>query len=90
MSELPNPEWRIPYQEAVKETDMQRLRDRLFTAENAICERLRAISGLGDHDEERLALADAIERLRTLEIEKLNYPDWIRNQSKSTLGSDRG
>ena len=76
MSELRYPEWQTPYHEALMETDEQKLRDKLFLAEAKICERLQAISALGTTTKKKSAIADAVNGLRTIEREMLNYPDW--------------
>jgi hypothetical protein len=70
VSELLYPEWQKPYQEALLETDQRRLREKPFLAEAKICERLQALSVLQNHHEERLALDDAVNGLRVLEIER--------------------
>jgi hypothetical protein len=79
VTDFPYAEWQIPYRDALTEIDKQRMRDKVLFAEWKICERLQAISALRDHHEERSALADAVDRLRVLEIETLNYPKWSKS-----------
>jgi hypothetical protein len=70
------PDWQQEYQAALLELDLNKLRERVETAETAIFKRLQAISqnpGLGA---ERQAIDDAVASLRVLKQEKLGFPDW--------------
>ena len=76
MGELKYPDWQRPYQEALLETDEQKLREKIHLAEWKVFQRLQQISADANHREERVAISDALHALRTLKREVLNYPDW--------------
>jgi hypothetical protein len=68
------PLWEKYYQEAVNEPDLQKLRERVHTAEEAICERWRELA-IADYSEPELRLIhEATEVLLKLKTEKLNWP----------------
>lgn len=75
MTGLRYPHWQKPYEEALLECDLQKLREKVMEAENAIFLRLQELSSRTDHHEERRAIEDAIPALRSLLTRKLNYPD---------------
>ena len=70
------PEWQNEYQAALLELDRRNLAQRVAAAEAAIYKRLQVIAESGDHQAERQAIEDALEAIRVLEREKLNFPDW--------------
>jgi hypothetical protein len=76
MSELRYPEWQKPFDDAISETDKQKLQAKVLFAEWKIYQRLEAISTNGDHAEERSAIIDAMNELLTLKFDRLNYPRW--------------
>jgi hypothetical protein len=76
MSELSYPEWQTAYQEALVEVDKQKLETKIHLAEWKIYERLQTLSADSDHHQERSAIADAVNALRVLKRDTLNYPDW--------------
>ena len=76
MSELNYPEWQTAYQEAFVEVDKQKLEAKIHLAEWKIFQRLQRISADSDHHGERSAIADAMNALRVLQRDRLNYPDW--------------
>jgi hypothetical protein len=76
MSELGHPEWRTSYQEALLEVNKEKLEAKIQLAEWKIFQRLQTISADSDHHGERSAIADALNALRVLKRDKLNYPDW--------------
>jgi hypothetical protein len=76
MSELGYPEWQTSYREALQEVDKQKLEAKIHLAEWKIFQRLQTISADSDHHEERSAIADALNALRFLKRDKLDYPDW--------------
>jgi hypothetical protein len=82
VSELPYPEWQKPFQDALSETDKQKLQAKVLLAEWKIYRRLQAISSNGDHLEERSAITDAVNELLVLKFDRLNYPDWNRKYEK--------
>ena len=70
------PEWQNEYQAALLELDRQKLAQRVTAAEEAIYKRLQVIAESGDHEAERQAIEDALEAIRVLMRDKLNFPDW--------------
>ncbi len=68
--------WQQKYQDAMRESDPPKLAAKVADAESAIFLRLQTLSGDPDHDDEKRALHAAIESLRCLKTEKLNFPDW--------------
>jgi hypothetical protein len=79
MSELRYPEWQKPYQEALLETDKQKLQGKIHLAEWKIFRRLQSISADSNHHEERRAIEDATNALRVLKRDTLDFPDWNLN-----------
>jgi len=70
------PEWQRPYQAALLELDHEKLSARVAEAEAAIFERLQALDGTQDAQAERHALQDAINGLKVIKRDSLNFPDW--------------
>lgn len=68
MSKLKHPEWQIPYQEALFESDKKKLEAKIHLAEWNIFRRLQAISADSNHQEEKAAIADALNTLRSLKF----------------------
>jgi len=76
MSDLENPGWRESYEQAVSEFDPGKLVERVADAETAILSRMQALQTSSDGHVERQAIGEALNGLRTLQTEKLNYPGW--------------
>ena len=76
MSDLESPGWRKSYKEALSEFDPGKLPARVADAETAILFRMQALETSFDGHVERQAIGEALNGLRTLQREKLNYPDW--------------
>jgi hypothetical protein len=76
MSERGYAEWQTSYRDALLEVNKQELEAKIQLAEWKIFQRLQTISADSDHHEERLAIADAVNALRILKRDTLNYPDW--------------
>jgi hypothetical protein len=89
MNDLRYPEWQKPYQEALLESDNQKLRAKILFAEWKIYQRMEAISTNGDHYQERSEIADALDRLLALKFDRLNYPDWNHNRSPDISSGER-
>jgi hypothetical protein len=70
------PHWQREFEAAMREDDPQSLRRRVDAAEAALFVRLQALAESTGGDEERRAIADAIGTLRTIQREKLGYPEW--------------
>jgi hypothetical protein len=76
MRDLKYPEWQTAFLAALMELDETKLVAKDKDAETAIFRRLQAISADSNHNEERMALDDAIRRLRVLRRDRLKFPDW--------------
>ena len=76
MRDLENPGWRESYNEALSEFDPGKLVERVADAETAILSRMQALQTSSDGHVERKAIGEALNGLRTLQTEKLNYPGW--------------
>jgi hypothetical protein len=85
MSEFRYPEWQKPFQDALSETEKQKLQAKVVFAEWRIYRRLQAISANGDDLEERSAITDAVNELLALEFDRLNYPDWNRKGNQTSI-----
>jgi hypothetical protein len=70
------PHWQREFEAALREGDPQSLRRRVDAAEAALFLRLQALAESAGEDEERRAISDAIRTLRTIQREKLGYPEW--------------
>ena len=75
-SNLRFPEWQQHYQSVLTETDREKLKDRVTDTEDAIFNRLQALVGSTDHHAERQAVKRALNALRVLKRERLDFPDW--------------
>ena len=76
MGDAEYPEWRKAYREALLEVDSGKLPTRIFAAEMAIITRLEALRANSDGHREREAIKGALNVLRVLQKEELNYPAW--------------
>jgi hypothetical protein len=74
--ELKYPSWQKSYREAVLECRLPELATKIHAAELAIFERLQYLAHDLGHEAERQAIAEAVSVLRTLQREKLSFPDW--------------
>lgn len=72
---LKYPHWQGEFEAALGEGDPQSLRQRIDAAEAALFLRLQALAGSAEGDAERQAISDARETLRTMQKNKLGYPD---------------
>jgi hypothetical protein len=61
-----SPEWQAPYEAALVETDCDKLQECVTAAETAILSRLHVLVGKAGHEQERLAMSDALRALRFL------------------------
>jgi hypothetical protein len=74
-SNLQYPSWQAQYEAALVETDPDKLLQRIHQAEAAIyARRSQLVSSAGEKAEQD-AMEDAINALRNLKREQLNYPD---------------
>jgi len=60
----------------LSEFDPGKLVERVADAETAILSRMQALQTSSDGHVERQAIGEALNGLRTLQTEKLNYPGW--------------
>ena len=74
------PHWQREFEAALREDDPQSLRQRVDVAEAAIFLRSQALAEGSEGHAERQAISDAIRTLRTIQREKLGYPDWNKKQ----------
>jgi hypothetical protein len=74
MANLQFPTWQKPYREALLEPDPKKLQPKMEAAENAIFLRMQELAGRSDIHAERRAIQEALSALRSLQIERLNYP----------------
>lgn len=69
------PYWQGLYEAAIAESRLPELPEKIHAAEQAIFERLQNLAHDSAHTE-RQAIADALSVLRTLQRDKLSFPDW--------------
>jgi hypothetical protein len=60
------PEWQEEYKAALVETDSGELQKCIAAAELAILSRMQVLAGKAGHEQERLAMSDALRALRFL------------------------
>jgi len=70
------PHWQREFEAALREGDLQSLRQRVDAAEAALFLRSQALVGSAQGHAEQQAISDAIRTLRAIQREKLGYPDW--------------
>ena len=70
------PHWQREFEAALREGDPQSLRQRVDAAEAALFQRLQALAGSAEGDEERQVISNAIGTLRAIQRDKLGYPEW--------------
>jgi hypothetical protein len=74
--ELEFPKWQAPLQEVILEFDREELPEKIQKVEALILDRLQELSHSSDGHAELDALNYALRVLRTLKVEKLDFPDW--------------
>ena len=75
MSKLKYPEWQTSYQEALLEVDKKKLQARIHFAEWKIFHRLQTMAADSNHQDEKAAIADALNMLCSIKLASLNNPD---------------
>ena len=75
MSKLKYAEWQTSYEDALLESDRKKLEDKIHLAEWKLFRRLQTISADSNHHEEKVAIADALNKLRSLKFGPGNYTD---------------
>jgi hypothetical protein len=73
---LKYPEWQIPLQEVILEFNLDHLPKRIQQVEMLIFERLQQLQHSNNGMGERQAINDALDLLRTVKRERLDYPEW--------------
>ena len=66
--------WREPFEQALKQTDPQKLGDLVVQAEAAIYERFEKLQNSSDCDEELRAIKVATDQLLALKVNRLGWP----------------
>ncbi len=69
-------EWQREFEAALLEHDREKLLAKVMATEDAIFNRLQAISQNRAPEAERHAIQNAVERLRILKRDSLGFPDW--------------
>jgi hypothetical protein len=67
--------WQALYQKALAETDPDKLLPLVMAADDAMFDRSQELMSSFDGEEERQAINDALRTLRTLQVDKLNFPE---------------
>jgi hypothetical protein len=78
-SEIRYPAWQNEYQAALLELDPKKLLERVHTAETTIFNRLQELAKSPDspnYKAERQAIEDALNGLKVIKRDKLDFPDW--------------
>jgi hypothetical protein len=73
---LEYPKWQAPVQDAIVEFNLDKLPAKIYRAETLIFERLQQLHASDGGAGERQAINNALEILRTLKRERLQFPDW--------------
>lgn len=74
--QLEYPKWQAPLQAAILEFNLDRLPAKIYRVETLIFERLQQLELSNDGAGEHRAINDALELLRTVKRERLQFPDW--------------
>lgn len=69
-------DWQLPLQDVILEFNLDRLRVKIQQVETQIFERLQQLQASKGGAVERQAINNALDLLRTLKHERLNYPNW--------------
>lgn len=75
------PHWQREFEAALLERDPQKLREHVDAAEAAMFHRSQALVESANGHAEQQAISDAIRTLRTIQRDKLGYPEWNKNNS---------
>ena len=80
---LKYPEWQVPLREVILESDPAKLPHKIEQLEAVIFDRLQQLRTSQAASPEKQAIEDALNILRTVQRERLNYPDWKSPQKSS-------
>jgi hypothetical protein len=73
---LEYPQWQAPLQDAILEFNLDKLPAKVYRVETLIFERLQQLQTANNDARERQAINDALEILRAVKRERLQFPDW--------------
>jgi hypothetical protein len=74
MSNFQYPSWQQPLQEAIDETDLQKLPEKLYAAEAAIVQRMQELTTSPDGHYESEAIRQACKEILKIQTQRLNWP----------------
>jgi Trp operon repressor len=74
--QLEYPEWQIPLEGVITESEVEKLPSRIHAVEALISERLKQLDASKNGAAEREAINTALNILRTVKRERLGFPDW--------------
>ena len=75
------PEWQKPLEEATKEPNLSKLREKMHTAETAIFLRVRELNFSSGSQDELEALQKACEELVKIQTQRLKWPNGLTGLS---------
>jgi hypothetical protein len=73
---LKYPAWQAPLEDTIVESDLKELPARIHAVETLIFERLKELDTSEDGAAEREAINTALNILRVIKRERLDFPDW--------------
>jgi hypothetical protein len=76
LDQLKYPFWQVPLQDVMQEFSRDKLPVKIQEVEALIFERLQQLQSSNDGAAERFAISEALELLRTVKHNRLDYPDW--------------
>jgi hypothetical protein len=74
MSDMRYPSWQIPLHDAINESDLRKLPEKLSLAETAIFYRMQELVNSPDGDRESAAIREACRELLRIQTERLKWP----------------
>ena len=75
-NDLRFPEWQVPLQDVMQEFSRDKLPAKIQRVETLIFDRLQQLQTSSDGAAERFAISEALELLRTVKHNRLDFPDW--------------
>jgi len=83
--QLEFPQWQAPLHDAILEFNLEKLPAKVHRVETMIFERLQQLYAANDGARERQAINDALEILRTVKRERLQFPDWKKGSANGLI-----
>jgi hypothetical protein len=74
--DLKYPDWQAPLQDVILEFDLGKLPGKILLVENLIFQRLQSLRATNGDADEMQAITEAVNLLRTVKKERLEFPDW--------------